>query len=108
MPLDWKALYPQIPRLAEAEVARRQRLAEQASAVAEELAQAELAQGGEESAHQPLSNERQMALTWLGTALRTWAAVLECYSDSSAAYQAAVQRRQQLQQLLLRLLRQAD
>ncbi len=108
MPLDWRALCPQIPRLAEAEVARRQRLAEQASAVAEELAQAELAQAGEESAHQPLSNERQMALMWLGTALRAWEAVLECYPEDRAEYQAAEQQRQGLQQLLLRILRQAD
>jgi hypothetical protein len=49
-----------------------------------------------------------MALMWLGTALRAWEAVLECYPESNAEYQAGAQRRQQLQQLLLRLLRQAD
>ena len=107
MPLDWRVLYPQIHHLAEAEVARRLRLAEQASAVAEELANAELAEAGEESVPQSLSSERQTALTWLGTALRAWEAVLECYPEGSAEYQAGFQRRQRLQQTLLALLRQA-
>ena len=107
MPLNWKVLYPQIPHLAEAEVARRLHLAEQASAVAEELAHAQLTQVGAETLPQSLSNERQMALTWLGTALRAWEAVLECYPENSREYQAGRQRRQQLQQSLLALLRQA-
>jgi hypothetical protein len=40
MPLNWKALYSQIPRLAEAEVERRLRLAEQASAYCVHLSRA--------------------------------------------------------------------
>ena len=103
MPLNWKLLFPQIPQLAEAEVARRLRLAEQASAVAEELAGAQLVQARAEAA----PNERQIALTWLGTAVRAWDAVLECHPPDSQQYQAGWQRRQQLQQSLLALLRQA-
>jgi hypothetical protein len=107
MPLNWKAIYPKMLPLAEAEIARRLRLAEQASAVAEELAHAQLTQVGAESLPQSMSNERQMALTWLGTTLRAWEAVLECYPENSREYQAGRQRRQQLQQSLLALLRQA-
>ena len=98
MPLNWKALYPQIPPLAEAEVARRRRLAEQASAVAEELAAAEL----------PSVKDRQSALTWLGTAIRAWEAVLACYPEDSPNYRAGGQKRQQLQQKLLALLRRVE
>ena len=104
MPLNWKLLFPQIPQLAEAEVAWRLRLAEQTSAVAEELAGAQLAQARAEAA----PNGRQIALTWLGTALRAWDAVLECYAEDSPEYQAGSPRRQRLQQLLLRILRQTD
>jgi hypothetical protein len=108
MPLNWKALYPQIPRLAEAEVERRLRLAEQASATAEELAIAWRTQTEAESAAKPSPNGLQFALTWLGAAIRAWNAVLECYSEDRPEYQAAWQKRQRLQQILLALLRQTD
>jgi hypothetical protein len=98
MPLNWKALYPQIRPLAAAEVARRRRLAEQVSAVAEELAAAELS----------VAEDKQAALTWLGTAIRAWESVLECYPEDSPGYRAGGQKRQQLQQMLLSLLRQAE
>ena len=103
MPLNWNALYSQIPNVAKAEVARRLRAAEQATALAEELAEACLARGGTE----PALDERQAALSWLGTALRAWADVLVCYQSDSPDFAAAGLRRQQVQQLLLRLLRKA-
>ena len=108
MPLNWKALYPQIPRLAEAEVERRLRLAEQASATAEELAAVWRARTEAESTAPPSPNELQTALTWLGAAIRAWDAVLECHSESRPEYQSAWQKRQHLQQILLALLRQTD
>jgi hypothetical protein len=107
MPLNWKALYPQIPRLAEAEIERRVRLAEQTSAMAEELAN-DWTQTQARPATPTSPNELQTTLTWLGAAIRAWEAVLECHSESHPEYQAAWLKRQRLQQILLALLRQTD
>jgi hypothetical protein len=108
MPLNWIALYPQIPRLVEAEVARRLRLAEQVSAVADELTKSWPAQGEGQSAPAPPPNDRQIALMWLGAAVHAWEAVLECHPAGSPAYQAGWQQRQRFQQALLALLRQGS
>ncbi len=105
MPLNWQVLYPQLPRLAEAEAARLLRLAEQASAVAEELTGDWSAQSDAESVPQPSATEMQVALPWLGAAIRAWDAVVGFYPADSAEYQAGWQRRQRLQQTLVALLR---
>lgn len=105
MPLNWQALYPQLPRLAEAEVARLLRFAEQASAVADELAGDWVAQKEAESAPQPTANEWLTASMWLGAAIRAWDVVLSCYAEGSPQYQSGWQRRQHLQQTLVALLR---
>jgi len=107
MPLNWKALYPQISRVAEAEVARLWRNAEQASAVADELIGGHAAQTDAEPTAPLSASDLQTALTWLGAAIRAWDAVLACYPESAPGRQAGAARRQRLQQALLALLRQS-
>jgi hypothetical protein len=107
MPLNWRALYPQIPRVAEAEIARLWRNAEQASAVAEELIGGRAAQADAEPIAPLSANDLQTALTWLGAAIRAWDVVVAYYPENSPEHQAGSQRRQRLQQALLALLRQS-